>query len=92
MRLMAVRGNDREFQAFGKQLIERIRFYIRAYHGRLTRPQNTRHHLDSVAGSEYFFESRDELVKKVTKLRQVTKENESSLPILKQAVDEANRN
>ena len=56
LRVMALKINDQEFQAFGKALLERIRFYIKAYYGRLDR-SNLKHSADAVAGSEYFYDS-----------------------------------
>lgn len=37
LRIMGLKANERDFQSFGKALIDRIRFYIRAYYGRLRR-------------------------------------------------------
>lgn len=43
LRLMSLKSQDREFHIFGKALLERIRFYIKAYYGKLTRSSNTKH-------------------------------------------------
>ena len=91
LRIMALKGGEQEFQAFGKALIERIRFYIKAYYGRLDR-SNSKHSVDGVAGSEYFYDSQEELERKVKRLKLLAKENEENLILLKQAIDEVNQN
>ena len=72
---MSLKGNEREYQVFGKALIDRLRFYIKAYYGKLDR-QNTKHQVDSVAGSEYFYDSPEELQRKVNKLKSLAIANE----------------
>lgn len=37
LRIMSLKGSEREYQVFGKALIDRVRFYIKAYYGKLDR-------------------------------------------------------
>lgn len=44
-----------------------------------------------MAGSEYYYDSPEELQRKVNKLQQLAFENEQNLAILKQAISDANK-